>query len=97
MKTHFAIQLIETENYSLAFRMFKDVSHTYCKYQILDTTFLVMRGIPPFEHYIDNLEKLNGNVDKTEFENLISKLENELDKYGKSYIDQVIKKNKNGS
>ena len=97
MKIYFANQLIEKGNFNLAFEMLKDVSKTYCEYKILDDTFLFMRGVPFFGDYIETLDKVKGNVDKTEFENLISILEVELDKDGKFYIDQIIRKNKNGS
>jgi len=97
MKTYFANQLIEKENYPLAFKLLKDVSNTYCEYKILDDTFLYMRGIPFFGDYVEILNKVKGKVEKIEYEKLVSKLEIELDKDGKFYIDEIIKKNKNGN
>ncbi|MFK7983584.1 MAG: tetratricopeptide repeat protein [Saprospiraceae bacterium] len=92
MKTYFADQLIEEGYYTLAFKLLEDISNVYCKYKILDDTFLFMRGVPFFANYIEVLDKIKDEIDKTEFENLISKLEIELGKDGKFYIDYIIRK-----
>ncbi len=92
MKTYFAKELIEVENYSLAFRLLKDTSITYFDYQILDDTFLFMRGVPFFGDYVEILGKLKDHVDKSDFDELISKLEKKLGKDAKLQIDHIIRK-----
>ena len=92
MKIHFASQLIEKRNFSLAFKLLKEVSNTYCEYKILDETFLIMRGVPPFGYYLEILESIKDKVDREEFNTLISNLEIELGEDSKFYIDSIIRK-----
>lgn len=90
MKIFCAEILIEKKEFSLAFKELKCLGEVFCKYRILDETFLHMRGIPSFITFLELLKKTQNKVSKIQFENLLKKLKNELSEDGNYFIKQII-------
>lgn len=92
MRFMFSNFLIEENYINLAFEELYILSEVFIQHVIIDTHFLLMRGIPDFLMYLDILKSIQDKVDSTKFASLINSLKKGLDKDGNFFIHEIIEK-----
>jgi tetratricopeptide (TPR) repeat protein len=92
MQISCAEELIKNGGFQLAFKELNSLGETFCKYRILDETFLHMRAIPSFITYLDLLKKIEYEVPNKQYKELINELQERLGEDGNYFIQEIILK-----
>jgi len=75
-----------------AFTHFKKMKEFYGQFVITDSTFLYMRGMPFFEHFLEASELILKNIDSEIAKNELIDLKSKIDEYGKKSVTELESK-----
>lgn len=75
-----------------SFLHFKKMKEFYSKFVITDSTFLYMRGMPFFEHFLESSKLILKNINSENVKKELTNLKSKVDEYGKESVTELEKK-----
>lgn len=92
MHCYYMQGLRDVGEFEKAFLHFKKMKDFYSKFVITDSTFLYMRGMPFFEHFLDSSELILKNINKEDAKKELAELKSKVDEYGKESVTELENK-----
>ncbi len=84
--------LRDIREFEKAFLHFKKLKEFYSKFVITDSTFLYMRGMPFFEHFLESSELILKNINSENTKEELAELKSNVDEYGKESVTELENK-----
>lgn len=92
MHCYYMMGLRDIGEFEKAFLHFKKMKEFYSEFIITDSTFLYMRGMPFFEHFLDASELILKSVNLENVRRELTELKSKVDEYGKESITELENK-----
>ena len=92
MHCYYMQGLRDVGEFEKAFLHFKKMIEFYSKFVITDSTFLYMRGMPFFEHFLESSELILKNINPEDVKKRLAELKSSVDEYGKESVTELENK-----
>lgn len=92
MHCYYMQGLRDVGEFEKAFIHFKKMKEFYGQFVITDSTFLYMRGMPFFEHFLEVSELILKNIDSEIAKYELTDLKSKVDEYGKESVTEFESK-----
>lgn len=92
MHCYYMQGLGDVGEFEKAFFHFKKMKEFYSKFVITDSTFLYMRGMPFFEHFLEASELILKNINLENAKKELIELKSKVDEYGKESVIELENK-----